>query len=81
MPKKAKRKRGLLVVVSGPSGVGKSTVVRRLLKLDKNVRLSISATTRLPRPGETDGEHYFFITQAEFDKRVKKNSFLESNII
>lgn len=77
MPKKQKRRRGLLVVVSGPSGVGKSTVVRRLLKLDKNVRLSISATTRLPRPGETHGEHYFFITREEFDKKVKKSEFLE----
>jgi len=64
-------------VVSGPSGVGKSTVVRKLLKLDKDYKLSISATTRPPRPGETHGEHYFFITQAEFDKKVKKNEFLE----
>ncbi len=77
MPKKAKKKRGLLVVVSGPSGVGKSTVVKRLLKLDKNLLLSISATTRPSRPGETHGAHYYFITQEEFDKKVKKDEFLE----
>ena len=77
MPKKLRRKQGLLVVVSGPSGVGKSTVVRKLLKLDKDFKLSISATTRPPRPGETHGEHYFFITQVEFDKKVKRSDFLE----
>lgn len=77
MTRKIKRKRGLLVVVSGPSGVGKSTVVRRLLKLDKKTQLSVSVTTRPPRPGENHGEHYFFITQAEFDRKVKKHEFLE----
>ncbi|MFH1825918.1 MAG: guanylate kinase [bacterium] len=77
MPKKAKKPKGLLVVVSGPSGVGKSTVVKRLLKLDKNARISVSATTRKPRPGEVHGEHYYFNTEAEFDKKVKKNDFLE----
>lgn len=64
-------------MVSGPSGVGKSTVVRKLLKLDKQIKLSVSATTRPPRPGETHGEHYYFMTQAEFDKMVKEDEFLE----
>jgi guanylate kinase len=77
MPKKAKRKQGLLVVISGPSGVGKSTVVRRLLKMYPEIKLSVSATTRSPRPGEVHGQHYYFITQEEFDLRVKQNQFLE----
>lgn len=77
MPKKKKKKRGLLIVVSGPSGVGKSTVVRKLLKSDKSIKLSVSATTRPPRPGETNGVHYYFVSQAEFDGMVKKKEFLE----
>jgi len=77
MPKKSRRKRGLLVVISGPSGVGKSTVVRRLFKIHPDLKMSISSTTRPPRPGEVHGQHYFFITQEEFDLRVKQNQFLE----
>ncbi len=77
MPKKAKRKRGLLVVISGPSGVGKSTVVRRLFKLYPDLLMSISMTTRPPRPGEAHGEHYYFVTGEEFDQKVKKDQFLE----
>jgi guanylate kinase len=77
MPKRLKRKRGLLVVVSGPSGVGKSTVVRRLFKIYPGLKLSISSTTRSPRPGEIHGQHYYFITQEEFDLRVKQKQFLE----
>ncbi|MBI5078511.1 guanylate kinase [Candidatus Saganbacteria bacterium] len=77
MPKRAKRKRGLLVVISGPSGVGKSTVVRRLFKVCPELKMSVSSTTRPPRPGESDGRHYYFITQEEFDLRVKQNQFLE----
>lgn len=77
MPKKAKRKRGLLVVISGPSGVGKSTVVRRLFKIYRGLKMSISSTTRAARPGEEHGHHYFFITQEEFDLRVRQGQFLE----
>jgi len=77
MPPKSKKKRGLLVVMSGPSGVGKSTVVKRLLKKYKDIEVSVSATTRVPRPGEIEGEHYYFTDQLDFDKKVKKNGFLE----
>lgn len=77
MTPKSKKKRGLLVVLSGPSGVGKSTVVKRLLKKNKDIVISVSATTRVPRPGEINGEHYFFISQEDFDKKALKNEFLE----
>jgi guanylate kinase len=77
MPRKSKRKRGLLVVISGPSGVGKSTVVRRLCKIAPELEMSISSTTRSPRPGEIHGQHYYFISQEEFDLQVKQEKFLE----
>ena len=77
MPKKSKKKQGLLVVVSGPSGVGKSTVVKKLLKLNRKLKLSVSPTTRSPRPGEDHGEHYYFVSREEFNKMVKKNELLE----
>jgi len=64
-------------VISGPSGVGKSTVVRRLFKIHPELKMSISSTTRPPRPGEIHGQHYFFITEEEFDLRVRQNQFLE----
>ena len=66
-----------LVVVSGPSGVGKSTVVQEVLKLAPDVWLSVSATTRKPRPGERDGEHYFFVSDAEFDRLIADGELLE----
>ncbi|MBU1866867.1 MAG: guanylate kinase [Candidatus Margulisbacteria bacterium] len=77
MTKKARHKRGLLVVISGPSGVGKSTVVRRLLKKNPDLSLSVSMTTRQPRPGEASGEHYYFVAQEEFDQLVKNSELLE----
>jgi guanylate kinase len=66
-----------LVVVSGPSGVGKSTVVAAALALDPGIWLSVSATTRSPRPGEVDGREYFFVTDAEFDDLVATGGLLE----
>ncbi len=67
----------VLVVVSGPSGTGKGTVVRCLLERDPTLCLSISATTRPPRPGEVDGTDYFFIDEAEFRRRVADDGFVE----
>lgn len=66
-----------LVVVSGPSGVGKSTVVARALELDPGIWLSVSATTRIPRSGEQDGREYFFVDDTEFDRLVATDGLLE----
>lgn len=66
-----------LLVVSGPSGVGKSTVVRAAVALDPRIWLSVSATTRAPRPGEVDGREYFFVTDAQFDDLVATGGLLE----
>jgi guanylate kinase len=72
-------KPGKLVVISGPSGVGKSTVVRRVLEqLGPKIRLSVSATTRPPRHDELDGVHYYFLTDSEFRRRREAGEFLES---
>lgn len=70
-------KRGLLMVVSGPSGCGKGTVLGRLLKEDPNVFYSVSATTRAPRPGEVDGVHYFFLSKEQFEEKIKTGGMLE----
>lgn len=66
-----------LVVLSGPSGVGKSTVVRELRDRHPQVWVSVSATTRFPRPGEVDGVHYRFVTREQFEKLVAEDGFLE----
>jgi guanylate kinase len=66
-----------LFVISGPSGCGKSTVAAKLLKRAENLKLSISATTRSPRAGEKDGQHYFFLEQGAFLKMIKENAFYE----
>ncbi len=70
-------RKGLLLVVSGPAGVGKGTIDRVLLERNTNMRLSVSATTRAPRPGEIDGVHYFFISDDKFKEMAEKNEFLE----
>lgn len=73
-----------LVVISGPSGAGKGTVVKELLKIYKEqndkVYLSVSATTREPREGEVDGVNYYFIKENEFLKKIEENAFLEYNM-
>ncbi|MBE6007921.1 MAG: guanylate kinase [Lachnospiraceae bacterium] len=69
-------KAGILMIISGPSGSGKGTVVNELLK-DEQFALSISATTRNPRPGEIDGKHYFFKTKDEFKNLIEENMLLE----
>jgi guanylate kinase len=70
-------RRGLCLVVAAPSGCGKSTVAARLLADDPGLRQSVSVTTRAPRPGETDGVHYFFRTQEEFDSLAASGGMLE----
>ena len=69
--------RGRVVVVAGPTAVGKGTVTRRLLEKYPEVYLSVSATTRDPRPGEVDGIHYFFWSPEQFDDAVKNGDMLE----
>lgn len=69
--------RGMLIIVSGPSGVGKDTIVNRYLAKNSNASPSISATTRAPRKGEVDGKHYFFITRDEFEDMIQQGAMLE----
>ena len=71
------QRRGLLYVLSSPSGAGKSTISRMLLASDDGVALSVSATTRPIRPGEVDGRDYHFVSDAQFDEMVAKSEFLE----
>ena len=66
-----------LIIITGPSGVGKGTVVKELLDRNKDIWLSISATTRNPRIGEKDGENYYFISDEKFKDMIDKKEFLE----
>ena len=72
-----RQRRGLLIVLSSPSGAGKSTIARMLLDADKDVTMSISATTRPKRPGEVDDVDYHFVDDDGFDHMVAKNEFVE----
>ncbi len=70
-------RRGLMLVLSSPSGAGKSTISRALLEKHPDLAMSVSATTRPMRPGETDGKDYFFIDTAKFEEMVEQGEFLE----
>ena len=70
-------KKGLLIVLSGPSGSGKGTICKSFLEKNEKVGLSISATTRAPRDGEVDGTHYFFIDKPKFEEMIQKKELLE----
>jgi len=69
--------RGTFIVVSAPSGAGKSSICRRLLQAHPEIRFSVSCTTRSPRPGEIDGQDYFFLSPEEFQKRIEQGDFAE----
>lgn len=70
-------RRGLMFILSSPSGAGKTTISRMLLEADDEIRLSVSATTRPKRPGEIDGVHYHFVDDAEFDRMIEEDDFYE----
>ena len=70
-------RRGIMVVLSSPSGAGKTTLTRMLLKENPDMAMSVSATTRQPRPGETDGEDYYFISKNKFTDMIDEDEFLE----
>ena len=74
---RSRSRRGLCLVLAAPSGAGKTTLSRRLLAEEPGLALSISVTTRAPRAGEREGEHYFFRDQAEFDAMVAQGALLE----
>lgn len=67
----------MIIVIAGPAGVGKGSLVSRLLQANPDLKLSVSATTRAPRPGEVDGVHYEFVTSETFDNLVKNDQMLE----
>ncbi len=69
--------RNVLVVISGPSGVGKGTIAKSIVKENESIALSISCTTRAPRAGEVDGREYFFIEKSVFERKIKEDGFLE----
>jgi guanylate kinase len=81
MPADFNQRRGLMLVLSSPSGAGKTTLSRRLLQSDPEIVMSVSATTRQPRPNEIDGQDYFFVTADKFDAMVAQGEFLEHAVV
>lgn len=75
------KRRGLMFVLSSPSGAGKTTLSRRLLESEEGVAMSVSVTTRAPRPGEVDGRDYHFIDVPTYDAMVKNNELLEHAVV
>ena len=73
----SEHRKGMLLVISGPSGTGKGTLIERLMKEDPTLVFSVSATTRAPRPGEIDGVHYHFVSNERYDELVVANAFVE----
>ena len=71
------KQKGVLIVVSGFSGAGKGTLMKELMKTYDNYALSISMTTRGPRPGEEHGREYFFVTKEEFENHIKEDALVE----
>lgn len=74
-------RRGLMLILSSPSGAGKTTIARKLLAEDDEIAPSVSVTTRPPRDGEQDGVDYYFVDQAEFDRMVEANEFYEWAVV
>ena len=75
------QRNGLLLVISGPSGVGKGTLVNALMERNQKIKMSVSATTRAPREGEVNGVHYFFKTKEEFEQMIKDDALVEYNLV
>ncbi len=71
------KKQGQLIVVSGPSGAGKDTIVNKVVENNKNIWISVSATSRKPRKGEVEGVNYFFLEKEDFEEKINNNYFLE----
>ena len=76
-PLRTQARRGLLLILSSPSGPGKSTLARKVMAWDPTIRFSVSATTRAPRPGEEDGRDYFFRSRADFEEMARTGEMLE----